>query len=140
VGVRHVLLNRRFAAFIRNAWEEMTAPELAGTPIGELVDGLDEIGAWAIPYGRLPGRAWERTLGAGGWRVHRYGLQRSWSDDSVQEGNSSDGLRSRLQRGPTGSLHPACDQGSYPWQVGGQDPTGWSPLCRCWTKVGKPLI
>jgi hypothetical protein len=41
-------------------WEEMTAPELAGTPIGELVDGLDEIGASAIPYGRLPRRA--RTL------------------------------------------------------------------------------
>jgi hypothetical protein len=38
-------------------WEAMTAPELAGTPIGELVDGLDEIGASAIPYGRLPGRA-----------------------------------------------------------------------------------
>jgi hypothetical protein len=26
------------------------------------------------------------------------------------------------------------------WQVDGQDRTGWSALCRCWTGVGKPLI
>jgi hypothetical protein len=38
-------------------WDDLTAPELAGTPIGELVAGLDEIGAEPIPYGWLPGRA-----------------------------------------------------------------------------------
>lgn len=38
-------------------WDDLTAPELAGTPIGELVAGLDEVGAEPIPYGRLPGRA-----------------------------------------------------------------------------------
>jgi hypothetical protein len=38
-------------------WDDLTAPELAGTPIGELVAGLDEIGAQSIPYGLLPGRA-----------------------------------------------------------------------------------
>lgn len=38
-------------------WDAITVPELADTPIRHLVDGLDEIGAQAIPYGRLPGRA-----------------------------------------------------------------------------------
>lgn len=38
-------------------WEAMTAPERADAPIRDLVDGLDDIGAQPIPYGRLPTRA-----------------------------------------------------------------------------------
>lgn len=38
-------------------WEDLTAPEASGTPMGELIGGLDEIGAEPIPYGRLPTRA-----------------------------------------------------------------------------------
>ena len=38
-------------------WDDMLAPELAQTPISELVEGLDDIASQPIPYGRLPGRA-----------------------------------------------------------------------------------
>lgn len=36
-------------------WQDIQ--DLTETPIGELIDGLDEIAQQAIPYGWLPGRA-----------------------------------------------------------------------------------